>query len=87
MQRTPELPRGTDRLCLAARPKGEDEPQETQELHPRATLTGNQAAGCVPENPPWLWAGCSTAPLPPRALELFLFVRGTELATHMAAPR
>lgn len=30
MQRTPELPRETDRLCL-------DEPQETEELHPRAT--------------------------------------------------
>lgn len=45
------------------------------------------SAGCVPENPLWLWAGYSTAPLPPTALELFPFVRVTGLATHIAAPR
>lgn len=33
MQRTPELPRGTDS------PKGEDKPQETEELHSRPTAS------------------------------------------------
>lgn len=88
MQRTPELPRGTDRLCLAACPKGENESQKTGELRLRATTSqGIRLCRLCAREPTMAVGWLQHGPTASQGSGAVPICQGHRAGQHIAAPR